>query len=147
MLKALDIIAGTNGEPSRDWSAEFLTLYNGIRARGDSVRTAGERKRIAGTRPSLALSEYAGTYTHPAWGTIIINDDRGVLHARIGTGANNTGPLEHWHYDTFHATLGDGRDGATTLQFVLGADGKVARLLLNASEDYAFVRTITPGGS
>ena len=143
MLKTLDLIAGTNGQPPRDWSAEFLTLYGGIRARGDSSKAASDAKRVAGTHPSLPLSAYVGTYTHPAWGPLVITEEQGVLHARIGSGASNTGPLTHWHYETFRATLGDGRDGPTTLQFVLGTDGKVGKVLLDGAEDYAFVRHLS----
>jgi CubicO group peptidase (beta-lactamase class C family) len=140
MLKTLDIIAGTNGEPARDWSAEFLTLYGGIRATGDSATAALDAKRVTGTRPSLPLEAYVGTYTHPVWGPLVITNEQGTLHVRLGVGAENAGPLAHWHYDTFRATFGDGRGGPTTLQFVLGTDGRVARVLFDGSEDYAFVR-------
>lgn len=140
MLKTLDLIAGTNGEAPRDWSAEFLALYGRLRATADSSKAASDAKRVSGTQPTLPLDAYAGTYTHPAWGTLVVTNEQGVLHARIGLGPSNTGPLAHWHFDTFRATLGDGRDGTTTMQFVLGADGKVARVLMNGSEGYAFVR-------
>lgn len=140
MLKTLDLFAGTNGEPARDWSAEFRTLYDGIHATADSAKAAAAKRRVAGTNPSLPLSAYAGTYTHPAWGTLVITDAHGVLRMKLGTALGGSGPLTHWHYDTFHAMLGDGRDGPTTLQFVLGIDGKVAKVLLDGSEDYAFVR-------
>lgn len=140
MLKTMDIFAGTNGEPARDWSAEFKTLYDGIRVKGDAAKAAAAKARIAGTKPSLPLDAYAGTYTHPAWGTIVIAYENGRLNAKIGTSPNSSGPLEHWHYDTFQATLGDGRDGTTPLQFVLGPDGKVAKVLIGGSDDYAFVR-------
>ncbi|MBI3566993.1 MAG: serine hydrolase [Gemmatimonadetes bacterium] len=140
MLKTLDLFAGTNGQPARDWSADFLALYDGIRAKGDSARAAAAKQRIPGTRPSLPLEGYVGTYTHPAWGTLVVTLEKGTLHVQLGTAANARGPLEHWHYDTFHATLGDGRDGPATVQFVLGPDGKVAKALFGGSEDYAFVR-------
>jgi CubicO group peptidase (beta-lactamase class C family) len=140
MLKTLDIFAGTNGEPVRDWSAELLTLYGDIHAKADSAKSAEGKKRTPNTKPSLSLDAYVGTYTHPAWGTIVITNDKGTLRATIGVGPNSSGPLTHWHYDTFHATLGDGRDGPTTLQFVLGTDGKVAKVLLDGSDSYAFVR-------
>ena len=140
MLKALDIVAGTNGEPARDWSTEFLALYGSIRAQGDSVRIAGEQARVPGTRPSLPLDAYVGTYTHPAWGTLDVSLRQGALRMTLGAGPARAGSLTHWHYDTFRSTLGDGRDGATMLQFVLGTDGKVSRVLLYGSEAYAFVR-------
>jgi hypothetical protein len=46
----------------------------------------------------------------------------------IGTNPNLTGPLRHWHYDSFRAELGDGRDSPLMVQFELGSDGQVAGL-------------------
>jgi hypothetical protein len=56
MFKAFDLWTGTG---SRDWSAEMLTLYGDMRARGEAARKKAESERITGTRPSLALDKYA----------------------------------------------------------------------------------------
>ena len=137
MLKVFDVF--TNAPP-RDWSAELLVLYAGIRKQGESARAATEAKRIAGTRPSLAPGAYAGTYTHPAWGDLVITLDGTTLRARIGAGATNTGVLEHWNYDTFRVTMGDGRGDANYLTFILDAAGTPGTVLLDGSADYAFKR-------
>lgn len=141
MLRAIDVFAGTNGRPVRDWNAELLALYGGLHARADSARAALDARRVANTTPSLPLAAYAGTYAHPAWGEITVSEREGGLWLRTGAGPQNLGPMRHWHYDTFRATLGDGRGGPTTVQFALGPDGKVARLLLEGSDEYAFTRT------
>ena len=145
MLKTIDLFAGTNGEPARDWSAEFLTLYTGIKAKADSARRASDGTRVAGTRPSWPLEAYAGTYVSPVWGTLVVSNQRGALQMQLGAGSQNGGALEHWHYDTFRVFIGDGRGGANLLQFMLDANGKVARVLLDGSESYAFTRTPSPG--
>jgi CubicO group peptidase (beta-lactamase class C family) len=138
MYKAFDLFAGTRGEPARDWSAEFLKLYGDAAKRGDSARVANEAKRVMGTHPSLALEKYAGTYTHPAWGDLVIKMENGALRMTLGAGADNTGPLEHWNYDTFRATLGDGRGGYSTMTFELDPAGNVSSVMLDGSEQYRF---------
>ena len=140
MYKAFDLFAGTNGEPARDWSAEFLTLYGDAAKRAQAAGAARDAKRVMGTHPSLALEKYAGTYTHPAWGDLVISMDNGVLRVVLGSGPENTGPLEHWNYDTFAATLGDGRAGETMLSFELDTNGNVASVTPDGSAGYRFVK-------
>ncbi len=140
MYKAFDLFAGTNGQPARDWSAEFLTLYGDAEKRADAARAAQDAMRVTGTRPSLALEKYAGTYTHPAWGDLVLKMDGGRLRMTLGVGPDNTGFLEHWNYDTFRATLGDGRGGFTTMTFELDPSGNVSSVMLDGSELYRFKR-------
>lgn len=140
MLQVMDIFAGTNGGTPRDWSAEFLTLYNGLRADGQKAVAATESKRVSGTRASAPLASYAGTYAHPAWGSVIVAADGAALRIQMGTNATLRGTLEHWHYDTFRTAFGDGRSGQSYLMFQLDAEGKVGRVLLDGSDDYAFTR-------
>ena len=140
MYKAFDLFAGTNGQPARDWSAEFLTLYGDAEKRAQTARAAQDALRVTGTHPSLALEKYAGTYTHPAWGDLVLKMDNGALRMTLGTGADNTGLLEHWNYDTFRVSLGDGRDGSNMLTFELGPAGNVASVMLDGSAQYVFKR-------
>lgn len=141
MLKTLDIFAGTNGQQVNDWSGEFRSLYTALQAAGEGAQKAADAKRVTGTRPTLALAQYAGTYTHPAWGDLVLTFAEGVLRMRVGVGPQNAGPLAHWHYDTFRATLGDGRGGPTQLTFAIDPEGKVAKVSLFGSDDYTFTRT------
>lgn len=131
MLKAFDLFIGG---PPRDWSAELLRLYGGIRARGDSVRAAALRARIRGTQPSHALGDFAGNYVHPIWSSVVIQQSGDGLNLSIGANPILKGPLRHWHYDTFRAELGDGRDSPIMVQFELGSDGQVAGVRLEGVE-------------
>ncbi|MDZ7632065.1 MAG: serine hydrolase [Gemmatimonadaceae bacterium] len=140
MLQVMDIFAGTNGGAPRDWSAEFLSLYAGLRADAARALAETESKRVRGTKPSLPVAAYVGTYVHPAWGTLDVMPDGTGLAARLGPSPTNRGPLEHWHYDTFRVAYGDGRAGKSFLSFQLDGDGAVARVLLDGSEAYAFTR-------
>ena len=89
------------GASDRDWSAEFLKLYGGLRTK--PTRRARKRKRrVAGTSPSLPLPQFAGDYADPLHGDVEVTDDAGGLGLRYG--AAFVGTLEHWHFNTFRAT-------------------------------------------
>jgi CubicO group peptidase (beta-lactamase class C family) len=138
MYKAFDLFAGTAEQPARDWNAEFLKLYGDAAKRAEAARAARDAQRVAGTHPSLALEKYAATYTHPAWGDLVVRMDNGALRVAIGPGADNSGLLEHWNYDTFRVALGDGRGGSNMLTFQLDPAGNVASVMLDGSEQYLF---------
>lgn len=61
----------------------------------DLMKDAVQQK---GTRLSHALEDYAGTYTHPAYGTLRVEkkSDGLILHYKQWDL-----PMEHFHYDTF----------------------------------------------
>ena len=127
LWKTLDLLLGA---PERDWSRELLALYDARRARADSARRGAESTRLVGTSPSLPLERYAGRFEHPVWGDIEISANGGALRLRAGTNPMTVGPLEHWHYDTFRAALGDGRDAPLMVTFALDARGAPASLTL-----------------
>jgi hypothetical protein len=139
LWKTLDLLLGA---PERDWSRELLALYDARRARGDSARRGAESARVAGTSPSLPLERYAGRFEHPVWGDIEISATGGALRLRAGTNPMTVGPLEHWHYDTFRAALGDGRDAPLMVTFALDARGAPASLTLMGER---FTRAAAPG--
>jgi hypothetical protein len=136
MLRAFDLFLG---EPARDWSSEILRMQRADRARADSARVAEARSRVQGTSPSHPLADFAGRYVHPVFGDADVDLVGDRLVFRIGSNPALRGPLSHWHYDTFQATLGDGRDGPIPVQFVLSAEGQVGELRMGGVEG-AFVR-------
>ena len=121
LYRVLDLY---NGGPQRDWSADLKALYDGMAEQGKQAEARFVQARKAGTRPSLDLAAYVGTYTDSLTGTLEVTMDGGRLRARMGKGF--TGPLEHWHYDTFRATWDDRRAGQGVLTFSLDANGRVA---------------------
>jgi hypothetical protein len=87
--------------PKRDWNAEALK-----RAQDGKTREAEEIKkvdatRVANTRPSLALKDYAGTYSGEMYGDVTVTEEDGKLVLRLAPAPNFVADLEHWHYDTF----------------------------------------------
>src|SRR5690606_27171540 len=89
-------------------------------ARQRPVREA----RVSGTRPSLPLERYAGTYRHAMYGDVEVALEGGRLVARRGR--HFVGDLEHWHYDTFRIDWRDGGMGESFITFELNARGEVA---------------------
>jgi CubicO group peptidase (beta-lactamase class C family) len=96
MFKAFDYFAlGGN----RDWSKEFLKLYGDILAKREKSTKDYEAKRVIGTHPTLDLKAYAGTYTDPLYGTVVIT----VTSDKLTFNINNfiTAEATCWNYDTF----------------------------------------------
>jgi CubicO group peptidase (beta-lactamase class C family) len=120
---------GTRGA-ARDWSAEMLKLYGGIQAQADSARLRQESQRVAGTRPTLPLERYAGTYLDSLYGAATVTLERGQLVLRRGA---RTAVLEHWHYDTFRARWANAWQGTSMVTFALGARGTPERLELGGA--------------
>lgn len=125
MLKVFDLFIG--GSP-RDWSGDLLKLYGDIRARGKAAQLAAEQARVPNTRPTLPLASYAGSYSHPVWGDLVIEAAGDSLVMHMGTTSELRGPLRHWNYDTFRAELGDGRSTPTLVQFLVDPAGRVSEL-------------------
>ncbi|MEP6506702.1 MAG: serine hydrolase [Gemmatimonadales bacterium] len=124
MYKAADIFVGG---PQRDWSSDLRALYSKRRARGDSLRLAQDAKRIIGTRPSLALSKYTGSYEDPLLGRFVVTEKAGKL--RIIAGKQYAGDLEHWQYDTFRIHYDKRWQGTEQVSFTIG-DGVPSALNL-----------------
>lgn len=128
------------GPPVRDWSAEFLALYGSIRQQGEAAAARREAARVAGTRPSRPLADYAGRYVHPVYGDIAVTASDTGLRLAFGPSPDNAGLLEHFHYDSFRTKLGDGRGGWTYLTFRLDADGGIAALRFEDQASLEFAR-------
>jgi CubicO group peptidase (beta-lactamase class C family) len=120
------------GAPERDWSAELLKLYTGLRRQADETREKEDAKRVRGTTPSLPLAQYAGTYSDPLRGDVEVALIDGGLRLRHGPGF--VGPLEHWHYNTFRAKWTADWHAPTLVTFVLDDTGRPARVELTGGQ-------------
>ena len=123
MLNVFDRLIGG---ATRDWSSELRTLYDGIQKEADAERQKAEARRVTGTSPTLALARYAGTYSDPLRGDVVVTVEGNQLRARYG-GAY-AGILEHWNYDTFRARWDAAWRGSTLLTFAIDATGQPSRL-------------------
>jgi CubicO group peptidase (beta-lactamase class C family) len=138
MYRVLDAYLG--GE-SRDWSGILLDRTREAEARQAETRARTERERVPGTRPSLELAAYVGTYSNEMYGDVSITESDGRLHVRYGTAFR--GELEHWHYDTFVARWDDEGLGTSYVTFALTPMATVGRMEIQGLAD--FQRIQSPG--
>jgi len=109
---------------SRDWNAHMLGVVKQNEAKALADKQQRDAARKQGTKPSLPLASYAGTYKEAAYGEVKVSLQDQKL--RI-VWTRHQGELEHWHYDTFQAieggTLADG-----LVVFELNEKGLPARI-------------------
>lgn len=94
----------------------------------DSTRAALRADQKKGTQPSHELSAYAGSYTHPGYGTALIKLVNGHLEVVLD---DLVAPTTHYHYDTFE--LGDSGSLVPLqglMSFGTNQKGEIDRLML-----------------
>jgi CubicO group peptidase (beta-lactamase class C family) len=123
------------GGGTHDWSAEMKKMYDGFRTQRAQAVAAAEKKRVAGTKPSLPLASYAGTYKDELYGTVIIRLKDGKLWSDDPFAPAD---IEHWNYDTFQLKYRKPWLGKQLMTFQLGTDGKVAAI--DAGDGVLFAR-------
>ncbi len=117
------------GEEPIDWNARMRKEVEEGRARTDSTRKAAEAERVAGTSPSHALGDYAGTYEHPGYGTLDVSVQGSELSMQFD---RFPVPLKHFHYDVFEmdndrvmVPMLSGR-----VQFLMNIKGQIDRVAI-----------------
>ena len=108
---ASDVLLGL--EPL-DWNKKIRDMMKAEDA------AASQEKRIEGTKPSHKLEDYAGEYSHPAYGRLKVEAAQDALTASWNS---ITSLLEHWHYETFR-TAGD-NFRSMKLTFQANAKGEI----------------------
>lgn len=114
------------GAPPTDWSDRLREMVDSLGAVGEKQQQEFEEARVAGTSPSLSLSEYAGTYRNEMYGDAEVEIQAGGLVIRRSPAF--VADLEHWHYDTFEAQWRNPSLGESYVTFTLDPQGKVAAL-------------------
>jgi CubicO group peptidase (beta-lactamase class C family) len=98
----------------------------------DVVKKAGAKRNTA-SKPSLALSGYAGRYRDPWYGDVTIKEEGGKLIIRFTHSPDLTGEMEHWQYDTFIARWKNrAMDADAYVTFSLKPDGSVDQIKMAA---------------
>lgn len=112
------------GAEEQDWSVKMQTKIGEVFARMGAAMKAKAEARVPDTTPTLPLEAYAGTYTHPAFGELVLGVQNGAL---CGTLNGYQALVNHYHYDTFDImlTLMGVVFGAT---FQMGEDGQVENI-------------------
>ena len=120
-----------SGNHTRDWSADLLDLYGGLRKEAEAAERNREQERVTGTQPSLALDRYAGSYADPLRGTVLVSYAGGALGLQHGPGF--IGTLEHWNYDSFRAVWGSAWMEPSFVSFALDRKGSVVSVELDGA--------------
>jgi len=110
------------GRSDRDWSAVFLSLYDGLKKDAAAARAKKAALRVAGTSPSVPLTALAGEYGDPLYGTVTVTNGPDGLHLQYGSAL--VGTLEHWHYNTFRAVWKARWREPALVTFGLDEDGR-----------------------
>ncbi len=128
------------GAPQRDWGADMLKTVKAFEEQGKTAEKKLEAERVTGTRASLALEKYAGTFKNDLYGEVKVKHENGKLSLRFGPAF--TSELEHWHYDTFRARFRGAGVTNAYITFSLNAQGKIETMTLNLPgvADYPFKR-------
>jgi CubicO group peptidase (beta-lactamase class C family) len=125
------------GAAPRDWVRDELAAQRATEASAAQELSARDSQRVAGTRPGHPLTDYAGTYLHPGYGTVSIRLEQGRL---IADRSGDLAPLEHWHYEVFAADSPDftnawAPDGERArLAFAADFEGRIATLRISGTE-------------
>ncbi len=96
----------------RDWHGEAMAHKAAIVAQVESNLAAQDSARVPGTRPTLPLLEYVGSYADPlgAGHAEVAFARDGQLRLHFGEPGTFSGDLEHWNNDVFRLYF-DGGDG------------------------------------
>jgi CubicO group peptidase (beta-lactamase class C family) len=139
MNKVFDMFLGV---PKRDWSAELLARVKMGQEAAKKAAQEEEASHVKDTKPSLALSQYAGTYGGEMYGKATVTEENGKLVLRLLPASHFVGDLEHWQYDTFRVKW---RDSVSYpfprgwVTFTLNAQGKVDEMKIDVpNPDFDF---------
>jgi CubicO group peptidase (beta-lactamase class C family) len=121
--------------PRTDWHKEHQAVARRVAAEAAERAWQERSQRRTDTHPSLPLADYTGPWEHPAYGTVSITLERGVLQ---WSWHQFRGQLEHYHFDTYRLHCPDLSE--TMLTFQLDERGRAARLEAAGSFGITFVR-------
>jgi CubicO group peptidase (beta-lactamase class C family) len=128
-LEAADRLLGA---PPAAWSARLRSWQAQQRTARRALDEAQAVDRKAGTVPAHALVDYAGEYTHPAYGALHVVFKDGGLAVNFG---GITTAMTHWHFDTFRAPMGRlPAQNPTFLQFGTNLQGDVETVAVALEE-------------
>lgn len=122
--------------PAKDWSAEALARY---KKNKDTRIEERKKAHVVGTKPSLPLEGYAGTYESLNYGEITVKKENDKLKLYFEHTPDLTATLEHWHYDTWEMKW-DNPDvlawfSFATVKFDLDNNNKVTGLKFDIPND------------
>jgi CubicO group peptidase (beta-lactamase class C family) len=107
-----------------DWNSRLRKDFLETKEKTVKAKVDNENQRQKDTKPTHTIGSYAGTYEHPAYGTLIISVDGATLKADFHTEKIS---LRHYHYDIFEA-VGDWEN--IKFKFLMNAKGDIDKVAL-----------------
>ena len=129
------------GLSETDWNKKLLEQIKKAKDSQKENEGKPDPNRVEGTTPSHKLSDYAGKYTHPAYGEIEVTvkgDDLGINFHGIN------GVFTHYHYDIFTGSEKDDL-GKMKITFHTSEKGEINKLtapLQDGVKDIEFKRVV-----
>jgi CubicO group peptidase (beta-lactamase class C family) len=119
------------------WTDRLLEIRLKNKKAGMEARSKAGFGRVADTKPSHALADFAGEYDHPAYGTLKI----GLKDNQLQFDFHKIRmPLTHFHYDRFD-TGDDEENGKWSVNFSTNPQGDIDRATISLDEgEVTFVR-------
>jgi CubicO group peptidase (beta-lactamase class C family) len=119
------------------WSDRQLEIRLKNKKAGTESRTKANEGRVPDTKPSHALTDYAGVYENPAYGVMTIGLKDNELQFDFH---KMRYPMMHFHYDRFD-TPDDEHDGKSSVNFRTNPQGDIDQAVMSLDEaDAIFVR-------
>jgi CubicO group peptidase (beta-lactamase class C family) len=112
------------------WSSRFLETRLKSKQAGTEARAKAGAERIPDTKPSHALSDYAGDYENPAYGILKFGLKDGKLQFDFHKVQL---PMTHFHYDRFD-TPDDELYGKWSVNFQTNPQGDVDKAVISLDE-------------
>lgn len=120
-----------NPTQKTDWVAVYDKAVKKSEAKADDSLARHAAARDKGSKPSLALAKYAGTYRDPWYGDVIISNENGKLRLRFSKTAQLIGTMTPWQHDTFVVRWDDRALNADAfVNFNLDVDGHITEMLM-----------------
>jgi CubicO group peptidase (beta-lactamase class C family) len=113
------------GLPPTDWVAAFKSVKDIDEKDAAEDMKKAASSRAAGSKPSLPLDKYAGTYNDAWYGPVTIRMENGGLVITFDHTPTMIGDLQHWQYDTFKAHWRERTIEDAFITFSLNADATI----------------------
>ncbi len=118
-----------NIERDHDWHDMFFRQHQAEKESLLLERKRIEEARVTGTRPSLHLEAYTGTYHDIVYDDLEVRmGEDGALEICFWGDQEMVAYLEHWHYDTFRASWRNPGMREKFVTFDIDHEGKVKQL-------------------
>ncbi|NIO28533.1 MAG: serine hydrolase [Candidatus Latescibacteria bacterium] len=97
---ALNVFDRLLGLEEIDWNGRYKLMWSQLEQAEDQAEELEDINQKKNTKTSHPMEDYAGVYSHPAYGPIKIEKKHKALEAEYN---GMTFELEHWHYDVFRS--------------------------------------------